>query len=179
LTVAATSLTPTCAKHGFQQQAIIPQPYRQRSLNYWCRMIVCPKSPIARVAGVALALASLAFLPSKAFAECGDYVQILNRPKNEKLASHIPHPVPNPDEKSTPTPSPCRGPHCSNDPSTPQPLTAIKITLPTYEESIDHLADDFDEVIGVMWAFPISNVRPIHKSRSIFHPPRTPGPFPT
>src|SRR5579872_7187317 len=126
---------------------------------------------------ILLLAAGVLFAPSRASAECGDYITIIkhgsdsghtqaNTSHDQSAQHHI--------NNSMPPSTPCKGPNCSSSPShksTPlAPVvlvtsTAKELTQPSLNSSGDSDTpskfnrDDIFE-------------RPIHHSSTIFHPPR-------
>jgi hypothetical protein len=130
-------------------------------------MPVSSNKAIVFIAGATWTLIVFGFVPSRALAECGDYVHIRN--KSEKSESV--HPADsNPYDK--PSRTPCRGPNCSNAPSLPQPISGVETVLTDSKESLNHLINDFVRHQESKWYSSNFNARPVHLPRSIFHPPR-------
>jgi hypothetical protein len=126
--------------------------------------------------GVALAAAVLlGYFPSRATAECGDYVIILNHnsasKQQEELKSHVPTETSS--DRGRPH-LPCRGPNCSSNPSRHSvPLSA---PVPTRNESKVSITQPKPENAGTekeeCCHFPICKELPVHIPDPVFHPPR-------
>lgn len=121
-------------------------------------------APILRVAGGALLLAcALACAPSRARAECGDYVHIQ---KGQPAAGH---------DANDPSPpkTPCHGPGCSKGPSAPAaPLPAPAPTPPEAKACPAGYAASGDGEAG--WPAPPATAgQPTRLPSAVFHPPRT------
>jgi hypothetical protein len=126
--------------------------------------------------GLAIALAVLVgYFPSRAKAECGDYVVILNKKTasnpQEELKEH--DRVKQASEHGRPH-APCRGPNCSGDPS--QRNVPLAVPLRIDSDSKETTARFTSETTGADrgdW-LPLSKVfgLPIHVPYPVFHPPR-------
>lgn len=97
-------------------------------------------------------------------AGCGDHVVIL-KPAGAAKA----------DDTPPPAKPPCHGPHCSAEPANPlpAPVTSGTASSPTAKEQFTPLASeacDDRQSLGVPFEF--TSTRPMHRAKSIFHPPR-------
>jgi hypothetical protein len=126
--------------------------------------------------GVALAAAVLlGYFPSRATAECGEYVVILNNKsaskQQEDLKSHIPTETSS--DRGRPH-LPCRGPNCSSGPSRHgAPLSAPVPTRNESKVSITQLTPENAGAEKKEWRHvPTCKELPVHIPDPVFHPPR-------
>lgn len=116
---------------------------------------------------VALLLAGgVLFAPSRAAAECGDYITI-------KHQSHTDSEYPESHDTS-PIKRPCHGPNCSTSPVRDFPPLAPVIPVVSrakeLAQPIEMAGKDTTQTARL--SRDDSSPRPIHRTTSIFHPPR-------
>lgn len=126
--------------------------------------------------GIAVAIAVLfGYFPSRATAECGDYVVILNKNsasnQQVEMDSHAQFDPSN--DRGHPR-TPCRGPNCSSNPF--QHTAPLAAPVPTRNESKVSTTQLTPEIAvsdqEEWWPFPTSNESPVHTPDPVFHPPR-------
>jgi hypothetical protein len=110
-----------------------------------------------------LLVAAVCLSPERAAAGCGDHVTILN---DAATANH----------RATPArpPAPCEGPNCSGAPERhAPPLAPVTPTGPQAKEVV-HSLGPVSNTDGPQTSFDRdpNSPRPIHRSSSVFHPPR-------
>jgi hypothetical protein len=116
-----------------------------------------------RAAMIAAAIALLS--PDTASAGCGDYITYPNS------SGHDPSAMTN--DGIMPMKLPCEGPNCSNKrerefpPAPPAPVSS-----PTKEQARPIAAAPDRDPSGIRFVLDLDSPRPIHRSTSIFHPPR-------
>lgn len=130
---------------------------------------------------VLLVAAVVLLTEGKAAAECGDYVTIRAHGQSShqpqqlaagSQASSVPHTT---GEHPVSHQTPCHGPNCSNAPRKPtSPLAPATVATPRLKELTQSLQiAAVDIASGSAFSLDNSSSRPIHRSLSIFHPPRT------
>jgi hypothetical protein len=117
------------------------------------------------------------FAPSRASAECGDYIKILNHKTDSKhspAAFGSEFPIANDLNNNSPIKAPCHGPNCSNAPVRDFPPSAPSVPVSSsIKEMTEQIAIKF-EVSSTPDKFERdhSSQRPIYRAFSVFHPPR-------
>ena len=112
--------------------------------------------------GIAIAiLAAMAFSPSRAAAECGDYVHIEKKTTTDAD-------IPNSGHK------PCNGPTCSSKPATPVAPISVPATDSESTKQVSSLADRGLDSLGTQERIALQArlKLPTALPSSIFHPPR-------
>src|SRR5688572_30356678 len=128
--------------------------------------------PTVRGWRVALLLVAGALLsPQRAAAECGSHVTVLN-PTAESRHDAMPQPASS--DRSAPAKAPCNGPNCSGAPDRHAPLPAPPVPVGGQIKELVSGAGllDRDDPTHSPFDRAGSAARPIHRSLSIFHPPR-------
>ena len=120
-------------------------------------------SRVLRAAGVALLpVVALAIGTSRAAAECGSYVTILD--DHGRVQTPAEHPMPK---------APCHGPNCQGAPKAPAPVPPAPTSSPTDAKALTLLTagGPGDPFAG---RYPAdSDGSTVLRSNSIFHPPRS------
>lgn len=98
-----------------------------------------------------------------ATAGCGDHVVVL-KPAGASTT-----------DDTLPPKAPCHGPHCSAEPGHPLPAPTTSGIVPTPSAKdqftpLDSAACDDRQSLDRPFEF--TSTRPIHRAKSIFHPPR-------
>jgi hypothetical protein len=117
------------------------------------------------------------FAPSRANADCGDYVTILKHGKDSHQGQAIldfESPSQYEFNQTTPIKAPCHGPNCSGVPGRKfpplAPVTQVNVRLKELTHSV--ILSDPYATPGFMLARDCSSPDPIDQVSSIFHPPR-------
>jgi len=129
-----------------------------------------------RYFGIAVAVALLlGYLPSRAKAECGDYVIILNKTPGSKqiVQTNAQKPMEPTSDHNRPS-QPCRGPNCSSNPNKQNAPLAIPITThnDSKESTAQFIPESASSDCGKWLSLLNSTDSPISISPRIFHPPR-------
>lgn len=134
-------------------------------------MVALSRNRLVRLPAAAFLLAVGFFVsPSRAHADCGDYVTIAGHPS----AHHTMPPAD--DTKPTDSPRrPCNGPNCSKRHDSPITPTRAPITPTGETKSLEvRIGADLPPDSGCgQWFTDATSAQPIRTSRSIFHPPRS------
>jgi hypothetical protein len=108
--------------------------------------------------------------PSRASAECGSHVIILN----SSAVGEQQHAMPTPDEMPAAPQLPCSGPNCSRTPDHPTPSPFAPVVTPdSGGKEAAHTLGMVEPPAGSP-SYPESSLssRPISRASSVFHPPR-------
>jgi hypothetical protein len=132
----------------------------------------CHLLPTVRGGRVALLLVAGALLsPQRASAECGSHVTVLN-PTAESRHDSMPQHAST--DQSAPVKPPCQGPNCSGAPDrhAPPPAPPVSPGGQVKELVVGGGLLDRDDPTHSPFNRAGTAARPIHRSLSIFHPPR-------